>query len=84
MDPRQSDALHPWGPPKKKNKLQTISGFFKKKSEDVVQKEREANDARSEQVRLEAAQRRTAIRQKLDLLVTKWKLPPRPDLTRQR
>ena len=65
------DPLNPWGPPKKKKKSQDIAGFFKRKSEAEVEQEREINDACSAQVRLEKANRATAVQQKLDLLVTK-------------
>ena len=83
--PKPPDPLNPWAlsNPNKKKKIQKIAGFFTKKTEEEVLKERKEADAHSAQVSLEAAQRATAIQQKLDRLVTKWKLPPRPNLIRE-
>ena len=76
-----ADRISPWGPVSKKQK--GIASFFAKKSEDVVRKEGEAVDARSEQVRLTLAQRAVAVNQKCQLLVVKWNLPPWPCLHRK-
>ena len=61
--PQPADPLNPWAlsKPKKKQKIQNIAGFFTKKSDEEVRRERDAADALAEQARLEAAHRATAI-----------------------
>ena len=60
-DPPQG-PLNPWSlGSNKKKEIQKIVGFFRKKTEEEVLKEREAADAIAEQARLEAAHRATAI-----------------------
>lgn len=67
---------------RRSRRFRTSLASSQKKSDEEVRRERDAADALAEQARLEAAQRKIAIQQKLELLITKWKLPPCPNLSR--
>lgn len=85
MDPPQAaNPLNPWGiSKKKKTKAQGIAGFFVKKTDAEVRKEQDDADARALAATADAETRRMQVRHKLNLLVEKWNLPPRPSLIRK-